>query len=50
MWGEGLAVTCAVGQGRVVALADAAVLERSDADGNRATALSGLLDLAFAAR
>ncbi len=50
LWGEGLAVTCAVGQGRVVALADAAVLERSDADGNRATALSGLLDLAFAAR
>ena len=46
----GLAVTCAVGKGRVVALADAAVLERGDPDGNRARALSQLLDLAFAAR
>lgn len=47
---QGLAVTCAVGKGRVVALADAAVLERADPDGSRAVALSALLDLAFAAR
>lgn len=49
LWGKGLAVTCAVGKGRVVALADAALLEREDADGNRARALSAMLDTAFAA-
>lgn len=46
-WGDGLAVTCAVGKGRVVALADAAVLEPQDADGARAKALAWLLDAAF---
>jgi hypothetical protein len=50
MWGEGLAVTCAIGRGRVVALADAAVLERDDPEGTRAEAFAGLLDAAFAAR
>lgn len=50
LWGEGLAVTCAIGKGRVVALADAAVLERDDPDGTRADAFAGLLDAAFAAR
>lgn len=50
LWGEGLAVTCAIGRGRVVALADAAVLERDDPDGSRARAFTALLDTAFAAR
>lgn len=50
LWGEGLAVTCAIGKGRVVALADAAVLEREDADGTRAEGFAWLLDAAFAAR
>ncbi len=50
LWADGLAVTCAVGQGRVVALADAAVLDREDPDGARARALAWLLDMAFAAR
>ncbi len=50
LWADGLAVTCAVGKGRVLALADAAVLERQDASGSRPTAFSALLDAAFAAR
>ncbi|MFM5949152.1 MAG: ABC transporter [Novosphingobium sp.] len=50
LWADGLAVTCAIGKGRVVALADAAVLERDDPDGARAKALQSLLDAAFAAR
>ncbi|MFN3515949.1 MAG: ABC transporter [Novosphingobium sp.] len=50
LWADGLAVTCAIGKGRVVALADAAVLESADADGARARAFAGLLDSAFAAR
>jgi hypothetical protein len=49
LWGEGLAVTCRVGKGRVVALADAAVLEREDPGGSRAVAFDWLLDAAFAA-
>lgn len=49
VWGDGLAVTCAVGQGRVVALADAAVLEPDDADATRRAALAWLLDAAFIA-
>lgn len=51
---QGLAAICTIGRGRVVALADAAVLERSVADGDaaerRRRAFAGLLDLAFAAR
>lgn len=50
LWGGGFAVTCAIGKGRVVALADAAVLEAEDAGGERSAALKGLLDMAFAAR
>ncbi|MGH6785957.1 MAG: ABC transporter [Novosphingobium sp.] len=50
LWGEGVAASCRVGKGRVVALADAAVLGRDDPDGARARALDGLLDSAFAAR
>jgi hypothetical protein len=50
LWGGGLAVTCAIGKGRMVALADAAVLEREDPDGTRADAFGWLLDAAFAAR
>lgn len=50
LWGAGLAVTCAIGRGRVVALADAALLERDDSGGNRAKALAWLLDAAFVAR
>lgn len=49
LWSNGLAVTCKIGKGRVVALADAAVIERSDPDGSRAKAFSWLLDAAFAA-
>lgn len=48
-WGDGLAVTCAVGRGRVIALADAAVLERDDPGGTRRKALAWLLDAAFIA-
>jgi hypothetical protein len=50
LWGDGLAATCAIGRGRVVALADAAVLERDDPLGTRAKAFGWLLDAAFAAR
>lgn len=50
LWADGLAVTCAIGQGRVVALADAAVLDADDPDGARRKALAMLLDAAFAAR
>jgi hypothetical protein len=50
LWADGLAVTCAIGAGRVVALADAAVLEREDPGGTRPKALKALLETAFAAR
>ncbi len=50
LWSDGLAVTCAIGKGRVVALADAAVLEPEDPGGARAKALTWLLDAAFVAR
>ena len=50
LWDGGLAVTCKIGQGRVVAVADAAVLERDDPAGTRPRAFSALLDSAFAAR
>lgn len=50
LWGEGLAASCAIGQGRVIAVADAAVLERDDPAGTRAKALNGLLDAAFVGR
>lgn len=49
LWGDGLAATCAIGQGRVVVLADAALLEREQGSAG-AKALSWLLDAAFAAR
>jgi len=48
--GGGLAADCSIGKGRVVALADAAVLERDDLDGARGRAFAGLLDAAFAPR
>lgn len=48
LWGDGLAVTCAIGQGRVVAIADAALLEREQGPAG-AKAFSWLLDAAFAA-
>ena len=50
LWGEGLAATCAIGKGRVVVLADAALLERDDPSGQGRKALSWLLDAAFVAR
>lgn len=50
LWADGLAVTCTIGKGRVVALADAAVLEQADPAGARPRALAALLDAAFAAR
>lgn len=50
LWGEGLAVTCAIGRGRVVVLADAALIERDDPSGEGEKGFSWLLDAAFAAR
>ncbi len=50
LWGDGLAVTCAIGQGRVLALADAALLERDDPSGQRTSAFDQMLDSAFLAR
>lgn len=47
LWAEGLAVTCTIGKGRVVALADAAVLEFEDPDGRRARGFGSLIDAAF---
>jgi hypothetical protein len=48
LWSEGLAVTCKLGKGRLVALADAAVLEPGDADGARRNAFAWLLEAATA--
>ncbi len=45
--GDGLLVTCQVGQGRVIALADAEVLAAQDPDLLRQPALASLLDRAF---
>ena len=50
LWAGGLAVTCRIGKGRVIALADAAVLERDDPAGTRPKAFAALLDSAFVAR
>lgn len=50
LWGDGLAVTCAIGKGRLFALADATLLERDDPGGAGAKAFLGLLDGAFVAR
>lgn len=50
LWDSGLLATCAIGKGRVVALADAAVLDREDRDGSRQSALGRLLDTAFIGR
>lgn len=50
LWADGLAVTCTIGKGRVVALADAAVLEPNDPSGLRPKAFVGLLDAAFTPR
>ena len=49
LWGAGLAATCAIGAGRVVVVADAALLDREEASAGQ-KALSWLLDAAFAAR
>ena len=50
LWDDGLAVTCAIGKGRVLAVADAALLERDDPAGAGAKAFSALLDSAFLVR
>jgi hypothetical protein len=50
LWGNGLVAVCAIGKGRVVAVADAAVLERDDPAGMRRKAMAQLLDIAFAVR
>lgn len=50
LWGDGIAVTCTIGRGRVVAIADAALLERDDPAGTRSKAFAWLLDAAFVAR
>ena len=49
LWGGGIAVTCAIGKGRILAVADAAFLERDDPDGSGAKAFSALLGSAFTA-
>ena len=49
LWGEGLAVTCAIGKGRVFALADAALLDRDDPAGERARVFGQMLGSAFLA-
>lgn len=49
VFAAGLAVSCRIGKGRVLVLADAAVLERDDPAGARRKALQALLDAAFAA-
>lgn len=49
-WDEGYLATCQIGQGRVLILADAAVLERKDTWGNQEQALRALLDTAFSER
>lgn len=46
LWSEGLAVTCMLGKGRLVALADAAVLEPGDPDGTRRDAFAWLIEAA----
>ncbi len=46
-WGQGDLATCRIGKGRVLVLADAAVLERDDPEGSRAKALKLLLEAAF---
>jgi hypothetical protein len=47
-WDQGELATCRIGQGRVLVLADAAVIEREDAAGTRAKALKLLIEAAFA--
>jgi hypothetical protein len=49
-WDDGYLATCQIGQGRVVVLADAAVLERNDSSGVQGKALDQLLDAAFLGR
>lgn len=47
VWADSLAVTCAIGKGRVVAFADAALLERDARLANRSRAFSWILEMAF---
>jgi hypothetical protein len=44
---QGNLAICEIGKGRVLVLADAAVLERDDAEGTRAKAFKSLLEAAF---
>ncbi len=48
--GDGLVAECRIGQGRVLAIADAAVLDRGRGDPAHADALAELLDRAFSVR
>lgn len=50
VWEQGLIATCTIGHGRLVAVADAAVVERNDPTGSRRLALTKLLDTAFSGR
>lgn len=50
LWTDGLAATCTIGKGKLIALADAAVLEREDPDGARAKAFGWLLEAAVSGR
>lgn len=45
--GQGLLVTCRIGQGHLVAMADAEIMTADDPDRVRGPALAGLLDRAF---
>lgn len=45
---DGLLATCRIGKGRVIALADAALLDPDDPDGTRKRAFEALLDRTFA--
>jgi hypothetical protein len=47
-WADGLAVSCRIGKGRMIALADAALLDQEDPDGSRRNALDWLLTATFA--
>jgi hypothetical protein len=49
-WGQGELATCKIGRGRLVVLADAAVLDRDAPSGLQEPALRQLLDVAFPGR
>lgn len=50
LWDDGLVATCAIGKGRLFAVADASVLDPDAPSTDRSDALAGILVAAFAAR